>query len=78
MAYFGGPGTVFGPVIGAFILSAIYNLLAIHISTAAGLLFGLVIVLSVIFMPKGLLHVFGGVRRQGLSYLLANIRQHRL
>ena len=28
MAMFGGPGTVFGPVVGAFVLSAVYELLA--------------------------------------------------
>jgi branched-chain amino acid transport system permease protein len=78
MAVFGGPGTVFGPVIGAFILSAVYEVLASSISTAAALLFGLVIVLAVIFMPKGLLDVAAGVRRLGWRYLLQNIRQHRL
>ena len=39
MAVFGGPGTVFGPVIGAFILSLIYEYLSSSISTAAALLF---------------------------------------
>jgi branched-chain amino acid transport system permease protein len=78
MAVFGGPGTVFGPVIGAFILSAVYEVLASSISTAAALLFGLVIVIAVIFMPKGLLDVAAGVRRLGWRYLLLNIRQHRL
>jgi branched-chain amino acid transport system permease protein len=78
MAVFGGPGTVFGPVIGAFILSAVYDALASSISTAAALLFGIVIVLAVMFMPRGLLDVAVGLRRQGWRYLLANIRQHRL
>jgi branched-chain amino acid transport system permease protein len=78
MAVFGGPGTVFGPVIGAFILSAVYEVLASSISTAAALLFGIVIVLAVVFMPRGLLDVAIGLRRQGWRYLLANIRQHRL
>jgi branched-chain amino acid transport system permease protein len=78
MAVFGGPGTVFGPVIGAFILSAVYEVLASSISTAAALLFGIVIVLAVVFMPRGLLDVATGLRRQGWRYLLANIRQHRL
>src|SRR5262249_39595162 len=54
MAMFGGPGTVLGPVLGAFVLSFIYDVLASSISTAAALLFGLVIVLAVIFMPRGL------------------------
>jgi branched-chain amino acid transport system permease protein len=78
MAMFGGPGTVFGPLLGAFILSAVYDVLASSISTAAALLFGLVIVLAVIFMPRGLWDLAGGFRRLGARYLLQNIRAHRL
>jgi branched-chain amino acid transport system permease protein len=78
MAMFGGPGTVLGPVAGALLLSAVYEVLANWISTAAALLFGLVIVLSVIFMPRGLFALIGGIRRHGLGYLLQNVRQHRL
>ena len=78
MAMFGGPGTVFGPLIGAFTLSAVYDVLASSISTAAALLFGLVIVLAVIFMPRGLWDLAGGFRRDGARYFLENIRAHRL
>jgi branched-chain amino acid transport system permease protein len=78
MVMFGGPGTVFGPVLGAFVLTGVYELLANWISTAAALLFGLVIVLSVIFMPRGLADVIAGTRRHGPRYLLQNIRLHRL
>ncbi len=78
MAVFGGPGTVFGPVIGAFILSLIYEYLSSSISTAAALLFGLVIVLAVVFMPKGLIDLGGGLRRDGLRYFLRNVRAYRL
>ncbi len=78
MAVFGGPGTVLGPVIGAFILSGVYQVLASSISTAAALLFGLVIVLAVIFMPRGLLDLGYGLRRVGWRYFLQNIQMHRL
>ncbi len=78
MAMFGGPGTVFGPVVGAFVLSAVYEILASWISTAAALLFGLVIVLLVIFMPRGLADLMVGLRFSGLPYLMQNIRKHRL
>jgi branched-chain amino acid transport system permease protein len=78
MTLFGGPGTVLGPVIGAFILSAVYQALASSISTAAALLFGLVIVLAVIFMPRGLSDVSQGIRRVGLRYFMQNIRMHRI
>lgn len=78
MAMFGGPGTVYGPLVGAFTLSAVYDILASSISTAAALLFGLVIVLAVIFMPRGLWDLAGGFRREGARYFLQNIRAHRL
>ena len=79
MAMFGGPGTVFGPIVGAFILSAVYDVLASSISTAAALLFGVVIVLAVIFMPQGLLDLIGGFRRVELALPAQNIRaQSRL
>lgn len=78
MAVFGGPGTVLGPVIGSFILTVVYQMLASSISTAAALLFGLVIVLAVIFMPRGLWDLGQGLRRIGWRYLMQNIRMHRL
>jgi branched-chain amino acid transport system permease protein len=78
MAVFGGPGTVLGPVIGSFILSTVYEVLASSISTAAALIFGVVIVLAVIFMPGGLIDLGYGFRRVGWRYLLQNIRLHRL
>ena len=78
MAMFGGPGTVFGPLIGAFMLSAVYDILASSISTAAALLFGLVIVLAVIFMPQGLWDLARGFRHEGARYFLQNIRANRL
>jgi branched-chain amino acid transport system permease protein len=78
MAVFGGPGTVFGPVIGALILSVVYEYLSSSISTAAALLFGVVIVLAVVFMPKGIVDLVGGLRRDGMRYFLRNVRSYRL
>jgi branched-chain amino acid transport system permease protein len=78
MAMFGGPGTVYGPLTGAFTLSAVYDILASSISTAAALLFGMVIVLAVIFMPRGLWDLARGFRQEGLRYFLRNIRTNRL
>jgi len=78
MAVFGGPGTVLGPVIGSFVLTLVYDTLASGISTAAALLFGLVIVLAVIFMPRGLWDLGAGWRQFGPRYLLQNVRMHRL
>ncbi|HWG80406.1 MAG TPA: branched-chain amino acid ABC transporter permease [Stellaceae bacterium] len=78
MAVFGGPGTVLGPIAGAFILSTVYDVLSNSISTAAALLFGVVIILAVIFMPKGLVDLGWGFRRVGWRYFLQTVRQYRL
>jgi len=78
MAVFGGPGTVLGPLVGSFILSAVYEVLSSWISTAAALLFGIVIVLAVIFTPRGIADVIVGMRKSGLRYLTQNIRENRL
>jgi branched-chain amino acid transport system permease protein len=78
MTVFGGPGTILGPIIGSFILSTLYEVLASSISTSAALIFGIVIVLAVIFTPRGLIDMGFGLRRAGWRYLLQNIRQHRL
>jgi branched-chain amino acid transport system permease protein len=78
MTVFGGPGTVYGPLIGAFILSAIYDLLASDISTAASLFFGLVILAAVIFLPRGVIDLGRAWRSQGWHYFVANMRRYRL
>ena len=44
MAVFGGAGTIFGPVLGAFVLSGISEILAIKVTSLASIFFGLVIV----------------------------------
>ena len=78
MAVFGGPGTVLGPVVGAFVLSAVSEVLSSEVTTVAGLFFGVVIVVAIVFMPRGLADF---VRRFGTSrwrYFKQNIQAHRL
>ena len=78
MAVFGGPGTIFGPVLGAFVLSTISEVLASEITTVAGLFFGVVVVLAVLFMPRGLADLFRNFKTQGWRYFANNIRSYRL
>jgi branched-chain amino acid transport system permease protein len=54
MAVFGGPGTILGPIIGALSLSAISEFLSSEVTSIAGLFFGIVIVVAVVLMPRGL------------------------
>ncbi|MCD6680002.1 MAG: branched-chain amino acid ABC transporter permease [Burkholderiaceae bacterium] len=78
MAIFGGAGSVFGPVIGALVLSAIAEVLATRVTSLASLFFGLVIVVAVVFMPRGLSHLSTHLRGAGWRYFRDNVREHRL
>ena len=78
MAVFGGPGTILGPIIGSFILSAISEILSSEVTSIAGLFFGVVIVVAVVLMPRGLADVARHYRRAGWRYFIENIRMHRL
>lgn len=78
MAVFGGPGSVFGPVVGAFILSAASEVLATKVTSIASMFFGIVIVIAVVFMPRGVTHVVRHIKRMGWGYFVDNIRTHRL
>jgi branched-chain amino acid transport system permease protein len=76
MAVFGGAGTIFGPVLGAFVLSAISEILASKITSLASVFFGLVIVAAVIFMPRGFADLVQRFRHLGWRYFQENIRAH--
>ena len=78
MAVFGGPGTVLGPIVGAFTLSAISEFLSSEVTRIAGLFFGVVIVVAVVLMPRGLADMLRRIRKMGWSYFTENIRVHRL
>lgn len=78
MAVFGGPGSVVGAVVGAFVLSGISEVLSTEVSSAASLFFGVVIVAAVIFMPRGLADLIRRYRTIGWRYFSENVKQHRL
>jgi branched-chain amino acid transport system permease protein len=78
MAVFGGPGTVLGPIVGAFSLSAISEFLSSEVTNIAGLFFGLVVVAAVVLMPRGLADVVRRFRKTGWRYFAENIKANRL
>jgi branched-chain amino acid transport system permease protein len=78
MAVFGGPGTILGPIVGSFILSAISEVLSSEVTSIAGLFFGVVIVVAVVLMPRGLADVIRHFRRSGWHYFIENVRTNRL
>jgi len=77
MAVFGGTGTVLGPLLGALVLSAVSEVLATQLVTLAELFNGFVIVLVVLFMPKGLSDL---IRQRALTlrYFARNLREYRI
>lgn len=78
MAVFGGPGTILGPVLGAFVLSAISEVLASQVTSLASIFFGLVIVAAIIFMPRGFADLVRRFRQVGWRYFQESIRAHRV
>jgi branched-chain amino acid transport system permease protein len=78
MAVFGGPGTILGPVLGAFALSAISEILASKITSLASIFFGLVIVAAIVFMPRGFADLVRRFRERGWRYFEENIKAHRV
>jgi len=74
----GGPGTVLGPVVGAVLFYAIRTYLWLHFTKLHALFLGFVIVLVIIFMPKGIMDVVRGRRRFTWSYFLNTVRESRV
>jgi len=78
MAVFGGPGTVLGPIVGAFSLSAVSEVLSSEVTSIAGLFFGIVVVAAVVLMPRGLADIVRQFRKTGWRYFSENIKATRL
>ena len=78
MAVFGGIGSLFGPLIGATTIEIISEFLSNYFLVAHTLFFGTIIIVAILFFPKGLADIFSGRKKIGLSYFLENIRQHRI
>jgi len=78
MAVFGGIGSIFGPLIGATIIQVISEILSNYFLVAHALFFGTIIILMILFSPKGVYDIFSGRKKIGVSYFLENIRKHRI
>jgi len=78
MAVFGGVGSLFGPVIGAVSIELISNYLSEHFLVIHTIFFGTIIILAVIFAPKGIMDIITARKKLGLSYFLDNIRKNRV
>lgn len=76
MAILGGGGTVAGPLVGALILTAINETLWSHFPQIHTLFFGAVIVVVVVFLPRGLLWLFN--TRGGWKGIVGSLGAYRV
>ncbi|HWR89417.1 MAG TPA: branched-chain amino acid ABC transporter permease [Dissulfurispiraceae bacterium] len=76
MILLGGAGTVMGPLLGAFILELISEIIWSKFIAIHGMVLGLLIIFIILFIPKGLFETFKG----GFTFrkMLANLRENSL
>jgi branched-chain amino acid transport system permease protein len=63
MTIIGGAGTLIGPIIGAFFFIGLRDILATRLGEMHIILFGVIFVLVVIFLPGGIVGGAGKIRR---------------
>lgn len=63
ISFIGGAGTVAGPVLGAFVFVILKEIFAISLGQMNVLIFGIVFIFTVLFLPKGLVGILEMVRR---------------
>ena len=77
MAVLGGSGTVLGPVVGAVALEALIQAFAsggtLAVWSQVGL--GVLLAVTVIFVPRGVLDFLGGQSRLSIRYLRSSLRR---
>ncbi|HZV79826.1 MAG TPA: branched-chain amino acid ABC transporter permease [Candidatus Binatus sp.] len=80
MTLLGGAGSIVGPTIGSFILSAIGEYLgALSVSPWHSVVLGAIIVVIVIVLPRGLMpYLTGGIRAFNLNALRMQLRASRI
>jgi branched-chain amino acid transport system permease protein len=89
MALVGGAGSLFGPAIGAILLQLLIQFLAGSLPISADIPFlpadarpiiaqvilGLLLVVVVVFTPRGIIDFFGGQSRLSIAYLRRSLRE---
>jgi ABC-type branched-subunit amino acid transport system permease subunit len=72
MAIFGGTGQLYGPVLGAAILSYLEEILTTKFPYYYMLLFGSILIVVILFLPSGLVGLLQKWRKGGLKRQNAN------
>ncbi len=78
MAVFGGIGQLFGPLLGAATIEVISEFLSNYFLVAHTLFFGAIVILAIIFTPKGIIQLVSGEKRLNKNFFLENIREHKV
>lgn len=78
MAVLGGAGSVFGPVVGACILTVVSEILNAYVPNAHLTVLGAIIVLVVLFIPNGVIEYLGVKRRLSFRSIRATLAQTRV
>jgi branched-chain amino acid transport system permease protein len=77
MTLLGGVGTIFGPIVGAFILEGLNEVLGGTFLELHAVIFGALIVLIVLFLPGGLSSLFAG-GRLNIRTFLRNFKSYKV
>jgi len=72
MAIFGGMGQIYGPVIGAVIFTYLEEVLLTKFSDYYMLIFGIILVVAILYLPKGLVGLIRRRRKGGAAKQNAN------
>ncbi len=62
MVLLGGRGSVTGPIVGAFVLTGLPHLIDLS-GEARAMLYGAILILTILLLPRGLLGTFASLRR---------------
>lgn len=76
MTFLGGPGTVLGPIVGAFIFEFLSELVWSHFVNIHAAFLGILIILVVIFIPSGFIKLVTG--RFSWRTILTRIKENRI
>jgi branched-chain amino acid transport system permease protein len=66
MCVIGGNGTIMGPVIGAFFMNALFAVTDIYFAQVHPIMAGVLIILVMKFMPRGLIGLMDTIKSRGL------------
>ncbi len=74
----GGAGTVFGPLLGVYVLQFVIDFLQQGFHHLSGIFLGLVLALVILFLPRGLADFFLGQSRPSIRFFREALREHSL